>query len=307
MRKAITLVALSAGLARAQAWDDAAAKDLETFARATFQAWQAQDLAAIRASMASEGGLGAYDTDMNGSPVTIRSLDEQERYAKQMFEEMGKMGASASYEIRSIACRATSTAGVCAIEFDASMAMPVGGKQTWAIRATMIGRRGADGWKATHWHASPAQAPAQAQPESMDMGPTPIPMLLADAKTATWQEIPGTGGVKTAQLWENPETRAAVSMVQFPKKWKIAKHYHSAGMHALVIKGQIKTTASDGTVADGKPGTWAYDPAKWIHSTESKRGATVLMMTDGPFDVVMVDDQGNPLPPPAAPAAAPAK
>jgi len=308
MHKVITLLALAAGAAQAQAtatWDDVAAKEIEAFARQTFQAWQAQDVDAIRASMASEGGLGAYDNDMNGVPVRIRNADEQVRYARQMFDETSKMGATSSFEIRAINCRATQTAGVCAIEFDASMAMPVGGKQVWPVRATLVARKGTDGWKATHWHSSAAQAPAPA--ETMSLGPSPIPALNMDPKALTWKDLPNTGGVKIAPLWENPDNHGSASLVQFPKKWKIGRHYHNAGLHAVVLKGSLKTTGEGGGAEEGKVGAWTFDPAKWIHTTESKRGATILMITDGPFDVVMVDDKGNPVSAPAASTAVPAK
>lgn len=304
MRKVITLLALTAAAAQAQTAtatsDDVAATGLDAFARQMFQAWQAQDLEAIRATIASEGGLGAFDSDMTGKPVKLQTADEEVAYAKRMFDEGKKMGATTSFEIRAINCRAVETAGVCAIEFDSAMSTAEGGKQVWPIRATLVARKGLDGWKATHWHASPAQAPAP--PEPMSMGPTAIPALNVDPKKLTWTEIPGTGGVKMSPLWENPDTRASTSIVQFPKKWKIGRHYHNVGLQAVVLKGSTQTTGDGAKSEESKVGGWTFDPAKWIHTTESKRGAMILMITDGPFDIVMVDDKGNPLPPPAAPA-----
>jgi hypothetical protein len=52
----------------------------------------------------------------------------------------------------------------------------------------------------------------------------------------------------------------------------------------------------DGVKENHKKGAWTYLPSKWIHSTECKRGATVLSITYGPGDAVMVDEKGNPLP-----------
>jgi quercetin dioxygenase-like cupin family protein/ketosteroid isomerase-like protein len=304
MRKAILIAAFASARAQgAPPWNDAAAKDLEAFARQTFQAWQSGDLDAIRASIAADGALGAFDTDMTGKPVTIHNLDEQMQYAERMFDEMKKMGAKVTFDIHALNCRATETAGVCAIEYDGASVMADGSKQVWPVRATLVARLGSDGWKATHWHASPARAPEA--PEPVDLGPGPIPALNIDPKTLNWQPVPGMNGLKTAVVWENPVTHGSVSFVQFPKKFEFGPHYHAANSHNVVIKGSIAVTGADGLTEEAKAGGWTLIPAKWIHSTASKKGATVLTITDGPEAIVPVDAKGNPLP--AGAASAPPK
>ena len=310
MRKSLTLLVLAAGGAWAQTpatamWNETAAAELGDFVRQTFQAWQSGNLEAIRASIASDTTLGAYDNDMTGKPVKIRSVDEEVQFAQQMFGEMKKMGATISFEMRALNCRATDTAGVCAIEFDSSMSTPDGGKQSWPMYATMVARKGGDGWKGVHWHASMAKAPQA--PEPLDLGPAPIPLVSVDQKALNWKEIPGSGGIKAAVVWENPTHHGTVSYVQFPKKWQVGRHYHSWASHNVLLKGGLTVTRGDGLKEEYKPGSWTYIPGKWIHSTASKRGATVLAISDGPDDLVLVDDKGTPLPAPAAPAGAPAK
>ena len=61
----------------------------------------------------------------------------------------------------------------------------------------------------------------------------------------------------------------------------------------------MTVTLADGRVLAAKPGSTFMLPAKAIHTTETKAGATLFQYSDGPEDIVFVDDKGNPSAPPA--------
>ncbi len=111
-------------------------------------------------------------------------------------------------------------------------------------------------------------------------------------------EIPNTGGVKLAKVWEHPRTGAIAAFAKFPKGWKIPRHFHSSNIQAAILKGSLTVTIDGKPETTTKAGGYFLEPAREIHATMSKDGATIFQVTDGPFDAVVVDEQGNPLPPP---------
>ena len=72
-----------------------------------------------------------------------------------------------------------------------------------------------------------------------------------------------------------------------------------------MIKGTFTWTERNGTVHEAKAGGYTYQPAKLVHTTASSDGCTFLQINEGRFDLVPVDDQGNPQAPmlPVWPAA----
>ena len=200
-------------------------------------------------------------------------------------------------EIKAAKCQATATFGACTQEFDTHMTMPDGSKQTFSLRGTGTARKSADGWKWTHWHASYATLPPPMPPPT----PPTVPMnpLAYNLKKLKWTPVPdGPKGVKMAVVWEHPVTKAQAVFVQFPKKTSFAKHHHTPNLWMTVVKGAVTVTGLDGKAMEVKAGGYAQAPAGLVHTTESKKGATFFMLTDGPFDTVMEQ---------APPAAAPIK
>ncbi len=83
------------------------------------------------------------------------------------------MGATFKIDVHSIECRATSTLAYCAMEHDVKATLPDGSMMTQPSRASVVLRRGVDGWKWTHWHTSLAAVvtqPPTPQPERKQGG-----------------------------------------------------------------------------------------------------------------------------------------
>lgn len=90
-----------------------------------------------------------------------------------MFAQMNKMGGMVKVDVHSIECRATSTLAYCAMEHDFKATMPDGSTMSQPSRASVVLRKGIDGWKWTHWHTSPAVVaapPAPTPPETKPGG-----------------------------------------------------------------------------------------------------------------------------------------
>lgn len=277
-------------------WDDVAAQELRAEMDKMNNAWEKGDMAAARAMIASDGNLDVYDFDAQGHPAKYTSADDMVKATEQMIAESKKAGVVMKQEIRSLNCQATTTFGACTQEFDMHMTMPDGNKQTWSFRGTGTARKGTDGWKWTHWHASFAALPPPMPPQAP-------PMVAMDPKAynlkkLAWTAVPNAPkGFKMAVVWEHPVTKAQAAFVQLPRKTSMPRHHHSPNMWITVIKGSLTVTGDDGKPMVVKAGGYAQSPAGMVHTTESKKGATFFQLTDGPFDTMMEA---------AAPAAAPA-
>lgn len=319
----IALAALSACAPRNAAvnapttatWDDAAAAELQAGSEAQMKAWEAGDVAAIRAGIANDGFLTSYDLDMMGQPVSFASGDEVAAYAQKMADAMKAMGATCQMKITKNDCKATSTIGACVTEVEANMTMGAKTETMW-FRGTSIARKGEDGWKWTHWHGSLAKMPAMPAappPAAAPMVPAaPMDPISLKSKDLKWETPPGAPkGFRVAVTQGNPAKGPFAGYVEFPKGFTMPSHYHNASMWVHVLKGSMKVTFTDGKVVELGAGDFGFAPAKKIHTTESKNGVTLFQYADAAQDDVFVDAQGKPMPPPApaaaAPAAAPAK
>jgi len=267
-------------------WDDAAAQELRAELDKMSKAFETGDMAAARAMIATDGALDVYDFDAKGNPAKYMSVDDMIKVSEQMMAESKKAGLVMKQEIRSAQCQATATFGTCTQEFDMHMTMPDGNKQTWSFRGTGTARKGTDGWKWTHWHASFATLP----PPMPHPAPPAVPMnpLAYNLKKLKWTVVPeAPKGFKVAVVWEHPVTKAQAAFVQMPRKTALPRHRHTPNMWMTVVKGAIKVTGIDGKVMEIKAGGYAQAPGGMIHTTESKKGAILFQLTDGPFDTVM--------------------
>jgi len=320
----IALAALSACAPKNQAnapttavWDEAAATELQAASEASMKAWETGDAAAVAAGIADDGFLTSYDLDMMGQPISFATKADVAAHAQKMADAMKAMGATCQMKITKNECRATATVGTCVNEVEATMTM--GSKtEQMSFRGTGVARKGADGWKWTHWHGSMAKLPAMPAPQGAPAAAAapagskaPADAVSFKKKDLKWEAM---GPVKVALTTGDHSKGAFTAYVDFPKNTKLGRHYHSAGSWVHVIKGPFKVTFVDGKVLDLADGDFGYVPALVQHSTEAKNGALLFQYSDGPETVIFVDDQGKPLPPPAAaapaaaaPAAAPAK
>jgi quercetin dioxygenase-like cupin family protein/ketosteroid isomerase-like protein len=265
-------------------WDDAAAQELRAELDRMNKAFETGDMATARSMIAADGALDIYDFDAKGNPIRYTNADDMFKVSEQMMGEAKAAGIVMQQEVKSSACQATETFGACTQEFDMHMTTPDGHKQTWSFRGTGTARRGADGWKWTHWHASFATLPPPPQPPA----PPAIPPASYNLKKLKWAPVPNAPkGFKVAVVWEHPTTKAQAAFVQFPRKTAMPKHRHSPNIWMTVVKGALTVTGPDGKAMEIKAGGYAQAPAGMVHTTESKKGAIVFQLTDGPMDTVM--------------------
>ena len=90
----------------------------------------------------------------DGKPVRLGSRDEASLFAESTFAELKKMGATMTLDMHATDCHATVSAGYCTVEFDVRAKMSDGSTIVQPARNTIVLRKGADGWKWTHWHSS---------------------------------------------------------------------------------------------------------------------------------------------------------
>lgn len=148
----------------AAVFDDAAAAEARAAVQKGVAAFASQDLAAVKAELAQDGTVATFELDLDNKPVRLATRDEALKYAEDMFAQLGKMKATLAVDVRSLECRATATIAYCAMEHDFKASMPDGGSISQPSRATIVLRKGGDGWKWTHWHTSLAAAPAAPAP-----------------------------------------------------------------------------------------------------------------------------------------------
>ena len=287
-------------------WDEGVNAELVATMQRMNDAWSKGDLEGVRGLLADESFVRSFDLDMTNRPIVFHSKAEVLAFAEQAFAEIKKMGATMQFTIKDIDCRATATFGVCAGQMDAAATM-AGKTEAMSFRLTAGLQKNANGWAVTHWHASSAHAPVA--PVAAAPAPTTPAVATAglNTKELAWGSPPGAPpGLKIAVISGDPAKGAFSAMVEFPRGTNFPRHFHGANTYAYVVKGTFKVTMADGRVLDIKQGGSLTVPAKAIHTTEAKVGAVVYQYSDGPETTVMVDEQGNPLPAPAAPAAAPA-
>lgn len=277
-------------------WDDAAAQELRAAMEASNQAWARGDIEAISATVAEDGFLPSYDLDMMGRPISFRSRAELLDFAKGMVAQLNQQSMTMEMQTKAIECRATAAFGVCTNEFDTII--NAGGKtETWSFRGTGTGRKGPSGWQWTHWHASLAKLPDS--PAAAGAPPPGMKYDLAalNSKDLKWETPTGAPpGVRVATVWGNPAEGAHAVFVEFPKKLRLPRHYHNANLWVTVLKGSM-VVEHEGKANKLDTGGYMLEPGKTSHTMESPTGATVFQIADGPFDLVVVDEKGNPVPP----------
>lgn len=274
---------------------EAAAQDAVT---GMLAALDAGDIATLGAFIAPDM-LVSYDIDPENKPIALNSAEELRAYLGQMLSTIQGMGANVRSVITSLNCQASATLGVCVAEVNQAFTVK-GQTSTLPFRASMSLRKGSDGWKFTHWHASVAQVP----PPPPEPPPPPPPPAFEsksiEQKALPWSGVPNAPpGFRLAKLWGDPATGPFAAFIEMPKGTMMPRHYHTQNTWAYITKGSMKVTLADGTVLEGKPGSFISVPAKVIHTTEAKGGVTGLEFGDGPEGSVFVDDAGRPVQAPA--------
>jgi quercetin dioxygenase-like cupin family protein len=117
-------------------------------------------------------------------------------------------------------------------------------------------------------------------------GPTIWPM--ADLK---WSELPNSGGVMRATLWENADNGAYGAIFKFPAGATFPLHYHTNAMKIVVISGTWLYTPEGGKEHRLGPGSYlAYGP-KDKHVSGPADNAECVFFIEQPakFDMVPVE------------------
>jgi ketosteroid isomerase-like protein/quercetin dioxygenase-like cupin family protein len=277
-------------------WDDAAAAEIRAASTQMIEAFNKGDVAAVKALLAHDSMTTSLDYDLENKPVvlTATGVDAYLDKTGAQIAEMMKAGGKFEQKVASIDCKATATLGWCFMTIQGNGTMPGGQPVSQIGWGTAVYRKGADGWKATHWHATMAPPPAAA-----------LAAAVTGAKEMKWTEIPGIG-VKQVTLWENAEARSYGYLDEFPKKFSSPAHMHSANFWIYVLKGQFTHTPKGGTPRVVEAGGLEVSPGHEVHTTAAgSAGATILVVGDKPFDIL--DEQGKPMqPPPAAGVKTPA-
>ena len=128
----------------------------------TMGAFAAMDVEGFKAGLAED--VVAYEIDVEGKPVRLRSRDDAVRYAEQMFVQVKKMGGSLKLNTHSSDCRATSTLAYCNVELDFQAKMPDGSTMSQPSFISVVLCKVDGDWKWMHWHSSLAALPPPPAP-----------------------------------------------------------------------------------------------------------------------------------------------
>lgn len=292
----IVIVALLTGCAAPPSsdWDPAAASALEGKIAGMFQALDSGNMDSVMTWADDE--VVVYDFGPDNKPVSANGRAE----AQAMFDGYAKAfkeGMKIRSTVGRTSCKASSTVGHCAVEFDQTMSAGGQDMGPFKFRGTMVARKVGEEWKWTHWHGS-----FREMPEMPPAAPPPLERVSMNAGDLKWAPPPPPApqDVKVAVAWGDPGKGAFGAFFQFPKKFTTPMHHHGdANFRITVMQGGVKVSYADGTKHDVKAGGYFSEPAKVAHITEAPDGALFYLQSDGPFSLVPVDDKGNPLPPPA--------
>ena len=132
-------------------------------------------------------------------------------------------------------------------------------------------------------NAKPAEAPAKVKPMRA-AGAKPV---IWPADQLKWVDAPQANGVKIAVLWGNPDTGAFGAIHKFPAGFKAPLHTHSSDLHCVVVTGTIVHGSSDGKETRLGPGSYAFVPHTYVHTTACDPASECQMFVHaaGKFDL----------------------
>lgn len=127
--------------------------------------------------------------------------------------------------------------------------------------------------------ASPAKAPAHRA-----TAPREVVMMAGQMQ---FKEM--APGVSKAVLWGDPAKGPYATITRFSKGYKIAMHYHSHNIKAVVISGTFVYDSGSGEQRLG-PGSYLFEPKRKHHTSGAgdDEDCVFLEESDGPFDMIEV-------------------
>jgi quercetin dioxygenase-like cupin family protein len=119
-------------------------------------------------------------------------------------------------------------------------------------------------------------------------------MRSVELSALKWKEVPEAHGVQMAPVWKHDQTEASAFFVKFPAGWSHPSHFHPTNAQRIVVEGDFEVTVKDGATTGSKKGDHAYSPANVIHTSATKKGCTMFIVTEGKFGSITVGDDGKP-------------
>src|SRR5262249_52275492 len=126
----------------------------------TIAAYSKGDTAALGRALADDAWLPTFEIDLDGKPVRLATRADGVRYNNDVLAALQGMKATIKVELKSIEWRAAAGLAVCAIEHEPQVTTTDGKTMTQPSRATVVLRKGTDGWRWMHWHTSLSVAAA---------------------------------------------------------------------------------------------------------------------------------------------------
>jgi quercetin dioxygenase-like cupin family protein len=77
-------------------------------------------------------------------------------------------------------------------------------------------------------------------------------------------------------------------------------HFHSANEHVVLVSGTARMEMKDKKAMTLRPGGYSHLPSKHVHQVRCAKACSVLVVSDGKFDIHYVDPKGEEITPEAA-------
>lgn len=139
-------------------WDPDAGTALEGKVRTMFTQLDTGDLEHLM-EWADPTSI-VFDVDAEGHPFATYTRDDSRKMLEGFTAAIKKGELTVKTKVNKVQCHSTSSFGFCVMEFDQAFKMGGQVMPDGTYRATLIARQTADGWRWTHWHASPREMSA---------------------------------------------------------------------------------------------------------------------------------------------------
>lgn len=124
-----------------------------------------------------------------------------------------------------------------------------------------------------------ASASADSPPKTAGHKPAAAEALVSmPAKDIKWREIPGTGGIRAADMRGSITGNGPYeAFVEFPAGKNNPHHFHTQGMPTVVLSGVFYAIFEDGKKVQYPAGSYYYIPGKLPHLSGCEPGANCVL------------------------------
>ncbi|MET3442901.1 quercetin dioxygenase-like cupin family protein [Variovorax paradoxus] len=103
-------------------------------------------------------------------------------------------------------------------------------------------------------------------------------LVSLPAKDITWREIPGTGGIRAADVRGSITGQGPYeAFVEFPAGKNNPHHFHTQGLPTVVLSGVFYAVFEDGKKVLYPAGSYYYIPGKLPHLSGCEPGANCVL------------------------------